>query len=125
MFWDFPSMFSSSMIPEVDILESQTHYRLAASLPQVNKESLKVTPEADHTICISGTREIALPDDHMQYKALLRERSNGAFQRCLRFPKKIVPEGIKAEMRKEELVMMIPKENYKPSTDHIDVVHSE
>lgn len=123
MFFDpFSSLFSA--FPEVDLAETNSHFYVAASIPQVEKESVKIVSEDDRTICISGirntipfyTREEGGTEDKKNqlnkmsdYRILSQERSSGQFRRCFRFSSAINLPEIKAEMKKEELFLTIPK----------------
>lgn len=123
MFFDpFPSLFPS--FPEVDLAESDSHFYVAASLPQVKKGSVEVVSQEDRTICISGARSITpfylnepkAKDDKKDqseelnvFRVLSQERYSGTFRRCLRFSSSIKPNEIIAKMQEEELFLTIPK----------------
>lgn len=134
MFWDpFTSLFPGTSSPEVDLVENKKQFVLAASLPQVDKASLKVQPEADHTICISGNRTLApLPgaeesDEGGRYRSLLRERSSGAFHRCFRLPHRFAAENVSATLKNDELTVILPKKwrEGKDGSPSIDIVHAD
>lgn len=123
MFFD-PFRFFPSF-PETDLVETKSHFYLATSLPQVEKESVKVVPKEDHTICISGIRSVApfFQSDNTRnedtkvklsegkdYHILSQERFSGKFERCFHFASSIKPDEIQAEVTKEELFLTIPKE---------------
>lgn len=112
MFLDFPFPSLSNSVP-VDVYESKKAYLLTASLPQVDKSTLKVYAEDESTVCLEGTR---IPTDTQalfgsdDYKPVLLERNSGSFQRCLRFPSKVDTSRISAEMKKSgELTIGVPK----------------
>lgn len=124
MFFD-PFRFFPSF-PEADLVETKSHFYLAASLPQVEKESVKVEPKESHTICISGIRSIApffqsssprnedttvKLSEGKDYLILSQERFSGKFERCFHFASSINPDEIQAEATNEELFLTIPKQS--------------
>eukprot|EP00796_Vickermania_ingenoplastis_P002325 gene2325-1461_t len=134
MFWDFPLLSPPTRVPEIDVLENKEQYRVVASMPQVDRGSVKVVPEEDHTICISGARFFP-PSEGAEksgaaadgYRVLMKERQNSSFHRCIRLPTCFVPAEIKAEMKRDELTLLIPKglHDRVAAPDGIKVVHSE
>ncbi len=89
--------------PLVDLFETETSYVVIAELPGVPKDKLTVNVTED-TVEIRGEGA-----ELMEGKPILREREPRIFQRIIKLPKKIKPEGAKAKLENGILRVELPK----------------
>lgn len=96
----------------VDVVESEGHYTVQASLPGVKAEDLDITVE-DNVLTIQG--EVKSDEKLSEGNYHVRERRYGNFSRSLRFPVAVNPEAIEANMDNGVLTVTVPKaEEVKP-----------
>ncbi len=102
--------------PALNILEDDDHLFIEAEMPGVAPNALEVNV-TDHTITVAGTRTIDAPTDGTSIR---RERSDVRFERTLRLPVAIEPDGIDACLSGGVLTVTLPK--VRPArTRRIDV----
>jgi HSP20 family protein len=96
----------SSSAPAMDVVEYENEFRIAAALPGVRREDLKITVQ-DGVLSISGERKAPELDPKAAW--LRRESSFGSFSRTLTLPRDVKPEEISAELTDGILRLTIPK----------------
>lgn len=94
-------------VPAMDVKECADHYEVAAELPGVDEQDVKVTIRGD-LLSISGEKHA----EHRGERAAMHvsERSFGSFTRSLRLPDNADKGGINAEYTKGVLTVTIPKQ---------------
>jgi len=92
--------------PLVDIVEDEKEFVIAAELPQVLKEDVKITVE-DGILVISGERKVEKEVNGKKYHRV--ERSYGNFQRSFTLADNIDAKQIKAEHKDGLLKVHLPK----------------
>lgn len=99
----------------VDIHDMGDHIEVAADVPGMSKEDIKVTVSPDKVLQISGERKYE-KEEGKQGEGMWRvERSYGSFVRRFRLPDNVDPEGIKAQVKDGVLKLTVPKtEEAKP-----------
>ncbi len=91
--------------PAVDIVETESDYRLYADIAGLTKEDLSITVEKG-ILTVSGEKSCAESEEN-RYRYY--ERSSGSFQRRFNLPDEIDKEQITAEMKNGELIIKIKK----------------
>jgi HSP20 family protein len=105
--------------PVANISETETEYLIKAELPEVSKEDVKVTVDAD-VVTISGERRKEA--EHKDEKVHRVESFYGNFSRSFRLPEDADFGGIKAESRNGVLKVRVPKTPApKPRTIEVEV----
>ena len=112
LFGDRTTPESQGWVPPVDVIETDSQYALAAELPGVNGNEVKVVVR-DGVLTLTGERP-ALPEAEGT-KVHLTERRFGAFQRRFALPKDADGERVSAEFKNGVLTISVPKrEEVKP-----------
>ena len=97
--------------PPINVFQQGDNLVAIVELAGINKSALEIQAK-DHTIRISGKKEIAYPENVSLHR---RERLAGVFDRNLTVPLQIAAERIKAEYRDGVLALFIPRaESDKP-----------
>lgn len=105
--------------PSVDIHEDKEAVTIAADLPGLKREDVKLSVE-DGVLTIRGERKLEKSDCKGDYCRI--ERSYGNFSRSFTLPQTISADKITAEMKDGELRVMLPKrEEAKPKQIAINV----
>lgn len=114
-----PAPENSPWAPPVDALEQDGHYEIAAELPGVNSNEVKVVVR-DGVLTLSGERP-AVPNAE-GVKTHLSERRSGAFQRRFTLPKDADGERVSASFKNGVLTISVPKrDEVKPREVEIQV----
>lgn len=109
---------AATTYPLVNIGEDDERLVVSAELPGMTKEQVHIT-FSDGALTISGKRE--QPEKVSTMSAVRRERSEGAFEKSLRIPTKIDPNGITASFENGILTVTLKKsEEAKPKTITIE-----
>lgn len=95
----------SSAIPEVNLYENESEYRIVAKMPGVKKEDVAITCK-DKTIKIAGEKKVE-KNEKAQYH--LRERREGTFERSVLLADRIDADKIEAQMQNGFLMIKVPK----------------
>lgn len=93
--------------PVVDIHEDGDAYRIAADLPGVRKEDLKVQVR-DGALTLSGERHAEARSE--EGKAHRIERFHGSFERRFTLPEDVDADAVTAEFRDGVLSVVLPKQ---------------
>ena len=131
----FSSTYGSWTAP-MDIVESPTHYHVAADLPGLKKEDISINfDDATEKVCIKGTRPHpgylrsmlkAQPDSVVRREedttmelpasgnTLLNERGFGTFERCFHFPSSVDKAKISAQFEAGLLHVALEKTTISP-----------
>ena len=100
-------------LPPVDIVEDENQVRIAAELPGVKSEDVKITLE-NNVLTISGEKQ-AERDEKNGTRSHRYERSYGAFERRFTLPSTVDAERIEARSEHGMLYVTLPKaERAKP-----------
>jgi HSP20 family protein len=92
--------------PRVDLLETESDFRIAIDLPGMKKDDVVINFESD-VLTISGERrEESAQEDVNYYRT---ERFYGRFSRSFTFPKSVDIEGILAAFEDGVLTVKVPK----------------
>lgn len=98
--------------PSVDITEDESSYHIVAELPDIPKESVKVTVE-NGVLTIRGERKWEKKTEKTKFH--LMERSYGSFSRSFRLPEDASGDHVKARFKDGCLTVDLPKrEEAKP-----------
>ena len=109
----------SQWIPAVDIEEDDKEYLITAELPEVKKESVKVTVE-NGALCLSGERSQEKSEKNKRYHRI--ERSYGSFFRSFSLPEDSDPSQVSAKFSEGVLKVHLPKsEKAKPREVEVKV----
>jgi HSP20 family protein len=100
------SEISRPWAPRVDIKEGEKEYILAAALPGIKKEDVRITVDGD-TLTISGERREEREEKGNGF--LRRELLTGQFARSFPLPPGVHPEEIKAKHADGILTLRVPK----------------
>lgn len=101
----------------VDVVETDDHYVVRASLPGVNPDHLEIT-YLNNVLTIKG--ESKPEDEKEEPHYYLRERRVGRFQRSISLPLRVDEERIEAKYEAGVLTLLLPKsEEVRPK--HIPI----
>jgi HSP20 family protein len=106
LFGDRTTPETQGWVPPVDVIETDSHYSLAAELPGVNGNEVKVVVR-DGVLTLTGERP-ALPEAEGT-RIQLTERRFGAFKRRFALPKDADGERVSAEFKNGVLTISVPK----------------
>jgi HSP20 family protein len=103
--------------PPINVFQQDHNFIAVIELPGVSKSDLDLQAK-ENTIRIAGKKSI---DYEARVSVHRRERISGDFDRTIRLPVQINPEGIKAEYRDGVLALFIPRaESDKPRVIRIN-----
>lgn len=91
--------------PALNAWETDTSYVVEAEVPGLTMSDLEVTVQ-NNQLTIQGTRKDPAGDE-LTYRR--RERPTGAFERELKLPTNLDPEGIEATLSNGLLTVVLPK----------------
>lgn len=97
---------SNAFMPAIDVSETETELTIAAELPGVAKEDVKIDVE-EGVLTIRGEKKQV----HEEKKPHLHvyERSYGVFERAFSLPQSVDADRIKAEFQDGVLKLTLPK----------------
>lgn len=105
--------------PSVDISETDEAFHIAADLPDVKKDDVKVTVE-NGTLTLQGERREER--EEVAYKIHRRERSYGKFARSFTLPNAVDDRKVTAVFKDGVLHLHLPKsEQAQPKTIEVKV----
>ncbi len=105
--------------PAFNVLEDDDNIFIEAEMPGVPSDALEISA-SDHSITVAGTRTLDAPEDGTSIR---RERSNVRFERTMRLPVPVEPDGIDACLTGGVLTVTLPK--VRPArTRRVDVRES-
>ena len=112
---DFDRIFSnfftddygvSTVIPQVDISESEDNYLLEADLPGLSEKDIDVKVEND---LLTVSSNVEKEEKRKEKGFLVRERSSRSFCRSFVLPKDVDRDGIVAKFNNGVLQLSMPK----------------
>src|SRR5690348_7596877 len=104
-FWRQETSFTF-VAPAIDVMESETTYKITAELPGINEKDIEVSITGDALILKGEKRQEREEKEKNRY---LCERAYGAFQRSLPIPDGVDREAMAAEFSKGVLTVTLPK----------------
>jgi len=109
LFEDFPGVAltqRSARFPALDMTEDDKQFVVAAALPGVAKEDLKIRI-LEGTLHISGDRkQTGIPEDS---RWIRNEVGSGEFSRAIEFPTPLKEDAVSAELKDGILRIVLPK----------------
>lgn len=97
---------SATLIPSVDICETDKAIEVTAEMPGLERKDVQVSIE-DDTLTIRGEKKVE--EDQEDENVQQRERSYGEFLRVLQLPPGIDPSSVEATMSNGVLKITVPK----------------
>ncbi|NIR28029.1 MAG: Hsp20 family protein [Gammaproteobacteria bacterium] len=94
-----------AVFPDLNVFRQGEDFVVVAEIPGSRKRDLQVHLSADE-LRLSGHRDVDYGADAILHRT---ERRVGAFDRALRFPVAIEPDGAKAEYRDGILAILVPR----------------
>ncbi|MBI4183013.1 MAG: Hsp20/alpha crystallin family protein [Proteobacteria bacterium] len=101
----FPMTFGTAA-PAVDLIESETEYRVTAELPGLEEKDIELTL-SDDVLTLSGEKKEEREERRTDY--YLSERRYGSFRRAFRMPEGVDREKIEARFENGVLTVTLPK----------------
>ena len=92
--------------PKLEVTESEKEFTISAELPGLDEKDMEVTLEGD-VLTVKGEKKEEHEENKVGYYR--SERSYGAFQRSVVLPETINTDGVKAEVKKGVLKILLPK----------------
>ena len=112
MFEDADEGVTSSWVPAVDVMETESGVRLRAELPGMTDEDVEITVENNQLI-LQGEKKFVHEAEEGNYRRL--ESRYGSFYRRFSLPATVDQENIDAEFKNGVLEVFLPKlEEAKP-----------
>ena len=105
----FPTFRSAevpSLVPSMDVTESDKEIEITAELPGLEEKDVQINL-ADNVLTIRGEKKAEKEQKEKDYH--LVERSYGSFSRSLELPAGIDPEAVNATIDKGVLKVTVPK----------------
>ena len=113
-----PAVPQASLIPPVDIVESEVGITLVADMPGVSRDRLGVRVDGEQLV-IEGAAEVKVPED---LELLHGEIRNPYFRRTFTLSRELDPSKIEANLKDGVLRLHIPKsEEARPRRIEIKV----
>ena len=108
-----------SVVPAVNLEETEEAYKLTAELPGLAKEDISITLE-ENVLCLKGEKKASEEVDSKNFHR--SERSYGKFQRSFELPGTVDRNKIEANYKDGVLTVSVPKaEEAKPKQIEIKV----
>lgn len=101
----FPT-FSTSVVPRMDIAETDKVFELTAELPGLEEKDVEIN-FADGVLTIRGEKKSEKEQKDKDFR--LVERKYGAFSRVVELPNGVDPASIQASLVKGVLTVTVPK----------------
>ncbi|MGF1671368.1 MAG: Hsp20/alpha crystallin family protein [Balneolaceae bacterium] len=95
----------TDFLPDSDIIESDSGYKIVTDLPGMKKEQIHITLK-ERVLTISGERELTLDKDEVLKR---KERKQGVFSRAFAIPVEAGSSDVKASFKNGVLTVTIPK----------------
>jgi HSP20 family protein len=109
----------TDVFPPVNVSEDHDNIYATAELPGVGPEDIDITVDED-SLTLKGSRKIQADTEGISYHR--REREEGAFNRKVSLPTRIITDKVHAETKDGILTVSMPKaEEVKPKTIEIKV----
>ena len=109
--WLGESTAGMGAFPPINVFQQGHDFVAVVELPGVNKNDLEIQAK-ENAIRIAGKKAVNYEDRVSLHR---RERISGDFDRTLRVPVQVDPNGIKAEYRDGVLALFVPRaESDKP-----------
>jgi HSP20 family protein len=102
----FPGFATQSLMPAMDVVETDNDYEITAELPGLEEKDVQINV-ADNVLTIRGEKKSERDEKKQDYR--LVERSYGSFYRTLELPPGIDAEKIQASISKGVLKVTVPK----------------
>ena len=110
---------SLSVVPAVNLEETEDSFKLSAELPGIAKEDISISLE-NNVLCIKGEKKSETEEDNESFHRT--ERSYGKFQRAFELPGIVDRNKIEANYKDGVLSVSVPKaEEAKPKQIEIKV----
>ncbi len=106
----------ATWLPSVDIVESDTEFRLHLEIPAVAAGAVKVSVE-ENVLTLSGERSFEAEEGTKHHR---RERRFGRFSRSFRLPDTVDPDSIEASAKDGVLTLAVAK-RVQPEPRKIEV----
>jgi len=107
-----------SVMPQMNISETDKELRVTAELPGVAEKDVDVTLD-DDILTIRGEKKLENKEDKENYHMI--ERSYGQFQRSIRVPHSVKGDQVQAHVENGILTVVLPKNEAQEKTRHIEV----
>jgi HSP20 family protein len=99
---------NGSLMPSMDISETDKEYVITAELPGLERKDVEVSLE-ENVLTIRGEKKTESTPDDKNKNVHVSERSYGVFYRALELPGNVDPASVQATMSKGVLKITIPK----------------
>lgn len=107
-----------SLMPQMNISETDKEFRVTAELPGVAEKDVDVTLD-DDVLTIRGEKRLEKKEDKENYHVV--ERSYGQFQRSILVPHSVKGDQVQARVENGVLTIILPKNQTQEKTRHIAV----
>jgi len=112
------SMSAGSVVPVIDLYQTEDEVIVKASLPGLKSEDLHISVTAD-VLTLSG--EFKQESDKKAANYHIREHRYGSFERSVMLPTDVQTDKAKADFENGVLIISLPKaESVKPKTININ-----
>ncbi len=99
--------FHASLVPAVDIKETDTEYQVVADFPGASKESLEVSLKNNVLNIMFNVQEVN--EEKSEDRILRRERFRGKVSRSFRLDNSVDNDNIQANYKNGVLTVIVPK----------------
>lgn len=118
LFTNYGRTSGATTYPLINAYEDEDTITVAAELPGVTKDKVHIT-FSDGVLTLKGENEA--PAKYQEMVTVRKERSEGEFEKTVRIPTKINPDGINAQYNNGVLTITLPKaEEAKPKSIAIE-----
>lgn len=106
---EFQHLFREGMIsPELDVREDDDKYTIQVNLPGSDESSVDVKLDGQQ-LTIQGKQNYQQQNRDAQGNIIFRERRSGSFKRSFTLPEPVDEKGMKTDINKGVLTIIIPK----------------
>ncbi|NNE01120.1 MAG: Hsp20/alpha crystallin family protein [Pirellulaceae bacterium] len=111
---------AGGFVPRMDVVETNSGYKLCLDLPGVNPDDVQIEMENDHVVIHGDRVRNDAADDETHRRV---ERAFGQFRRIVRLPKLIDKDAITADYDNGVLTIVMPKKVEASTSRRIKVSH--
>ena len=104
------------LIPSIDIVEDETHFKVEAEMPGMGEEDIKISLN-NGILSIKGEKTTSKKDEAKNY--MMREINYGRYERSIDLPNDVDLDKAKASFKKGMLWIDIPKNPESAKTSRI------
>jgi len=113
---------TNATAPAINVIESDTEYKVEVAAPGMNKEDFNVHVDENGNLVIAMEKKSEKKEEDKKSRYLRREFSYTKFQQTLILPEDVVKETINASMNDGVLNIELPRKTPEPKNNITKVI---